>query len=275
MNPIKLPRIKLDEIDNVYIYLHRLFDDYHGQPLSRDSCHRLADLICSSVRPFVALDSEVAQTILQYEGRVLSARASQVIVRQLAARIDDLRKGPLQPFERPIRDEWVPMEVERMEPCLWKEEDEGYILHLFCLAGHPSGHLLQKKVPETWLAWLAYQIGFSRRLPYTYEPEMFIGLRFWGYLLAEESEGHGILNFEKWDISPALRKYNRVIILRRSRLDLGLDDYDEEGRKLIHSCPFDFEHYCSDCSVDVNDCVASYNRDLRSEIARDRREAGI
>jgi len=257
----------------------QLFGEYYGQPLSRDACHRLADLICKSIEFLRGVRNTVVQTVLQYEGAVLSRRRARILARQLAARDSDLKKGPLQPFERPIRDEWVPMEVSRTEPCVWREDEEGYILHLFCLAGHPAGHLLQKKVPETWLAWLAYQIGFSKKVPYTYEPEMFIGLRFWGYLLAEESEGSGLLTFERWDISLKFRKYNRTIILRRSRLDLGLDDYDgETGRKLEHSCPFDFEHYCSECSVDVNDCVASYNRDVLNDGAArgvDRRETGV
>lgn len=251
----KLPKVDLAQLETLHLDFFRMFQRHIGQPLEGGLCRRLAMNI------HYALDSDpeaVFQTLMQYQGRELSTYWCRLLSWQLVGRRAELQAGPLQLFEHPIRDEWVPMEILSLRPCIWRTDQNGQYLDFHCLSGHPAGHTLSKKFPENWLAWLAYRIGYSRRLRYEYEPEEMTGLRFWGYLRAVEDSEE--LDFDEWDVDRQCKQYNQRILKRRRRFDVDLDRMTETQAE-EYSCPFDHDHYCSECTRSVTECMASMNRE--------------
>jgi hypothetical protein len=248
-----LPRIGVTKLEKLHGAFLRLVRGFEGKELAGDDCYVLGEMIGRFLR---GCDSDlVFQTLLQYSGRVLNDRLMDLLGRQFVARLKELRAGVLQPFSAPVRDEWVPMEVFETRACVWQDTKPGIILKLYCLAGHPAGHFLEKKVPERWLAYLAYKIGFTVRTQYDYNPFNFVGLRFWGYLLAQEPP-RDFLDFEDWKIDGSMKKHNKTIIAKRMRFDI-----DEEKRGAICSCAFDYDHYCSECAQSIHTCIAAPSRE--------------
>lgn len=254
----KLPRNQLQAVDSLHLELLDLFQKFVGQELTAELCKRLAYNLQFLLGPSSERDL-IFQTLMQYERRMLTARQADILARQLAARKRELEDGVLQLFEELVREEWVAMEVYRVEKCAWRETQAGVLLSLYCLNGHPAGHILQKKFPEPWMAWLAYQVGYSRRLPYDYEVKCFTGLRFWGYLVASKWNPRE-LDFRDWSVDTKTKKYNQQILRRRLRLDLDLESVREDTLGQ-YSCPFDKYIYCSDCRCTVHECSASYIRE--------------
>jgi hypothetical protein len=189
-------------------------------------------------------------TFLQYANRPVDERFARVLARQLAARAKTLTRGPLLAYERPVKPEWVYLEVTGLKAALWRGEKSGVDLQLDALSGHPAGNLLHLKVPISWLSFLAYRIGFSRRVRYDDEPRLFVGLRFLGYLKPRLDSTEP--DFEDWFIDKQCKKHNVQIIKLRTRFS-----YEKA------ECPFDFSHDCWSCTKDVASCPASY---LRSQI---------
>ncbi len=250
----RLPRLPLAEYDALHADFVRMFRKHHDSSLTRELCHVLAHNLHFAFDTDVLVD-DIFQTLLQYVGHPLDDRWSDILARQLVARQKELRLGVLQLYERPSRDEWVPIEVRRLTPCVWREDRNGQFMELYCLGGHPAGHTLKKKVPEAWLSYLAYKVGFSRNMPYDQDPYMFVGLRFWAYLQAAR-RGANDLDFEEYQLGSQLRSHNRLIIARRSRFDFRPGSEPRDC-----SCPFDLDCYCSDCTHSVDECVASYLRE--------------
>jgi len=245
----KLPRLRLGTIDKTHDRAVESMGRFSGRYLTREICKPLAMsfslLLNSEETP------DIYGTLVQYEGMMLTPEWIDLVSRQLVARKEELGGGPLRLFERPIRDEWVPLEVYSIKPCVWRDNDPGQMLQFYCLAGHPAGHHLQKKLPERFLSYMAYKIGFSRRIQFDHDPLQMIGLRFWGYLLADTEESSD-LSFENWDVSNDVLKHNRTIIKLRNRFELDTED---------DTCPFALDHYCSECPRSVNECPAAIHRE--------------
>lgn len=250
----RLPSISLASVDSQHVDFVRMFRNYHNQRLTRELCHILAHNVHFALGEAYLVDN-IFQTLLQYVGEPLDDQWTDILARQLAARKEELKGGVLQLYECPLREEWVPLEVYSLIPSVWRETRDAQILNLYCLAGHPAGHRLQKKLPESWLAYLAYQIGFSSRFRYEYEPTEFIGLRFWGFM-KRPARGREELDFEQYKASGQLEEHNRLIIARRQRFNFQPDALPRNC-----SCPFDLDCYCSDCRHPVEVCVASYDRE--------------
>jgi len=252
----KLPRNKLGDIDFFHDDFIKLFHHHAGERLSPDLCKRLAWNIEGAVD---ASRNHVYQTLMQYEGRVLNDRWCNLLSRQVVARLGELKSGVLQLFDRPIREEWVALEVYQVDACEWGDNQPGVLMNLYALTGHPAGHVLQKKFPESWLSFLAYRIGYSRRIQYDQEPHMLTGFRFWGYLKPSQRDPNE-LEFDDWQIDAKLKKANQSIIKLRHRFDMEPERIPD-GKEDEYSCPIDSESYCSECSCSVRECCAAYNRE--------------
>ncbi len=201
------------------------------------------------------------QTFLQYTGRDITDAFARLLAMQVSARRDELSRSPLVAFDRPTLAEWIAMEIKRVEEAEWVTKDgakAGVELTMLVLSGRPAGHLLRRKFPATWLAGFAYQLGFSRKFQYDYDPRHFLGLRFWGFLQPQEDSQD--LVFVDYAMGPKpkdetkkptgeLVKHNRQIIKLRTR-------FDHEAAE----CPFTRDHPCFDCEVKASQCIASPNR---------------
>jgi len=256
----KLPRVKLDELDYLHEDLVSMFLRFEGKKLTPELCLRLARNLSFALEGGVNVD-HAFQTLMQYENKELNKHWSSLLARQVVARQYELAGGPLQLFDkRPVRDEWVALEIMSSKPCDWRGKPAGIELTFYCLTGHPAGHLLAKKFPENWIAYLAYRIGFSRRLRYNYETWTLEGLRFFGYLLGAKRDPAD-LDFEDWVVNPAVKRANQLIIKKRQRFEVETGGMSEDKQQ-EYSCPFDLEIYCSDCRHSTNECIAVPRRGL-------------
>jgi hypothetical protein len=191
------------------------------------------------------------ETIHQYCTKVLDDEFIRLLALQLVSRRDELKKGPLTLFSCPIKAEWVALELAGISESRWRDKEPGATLKLFAFSGHPAGHRLTKKVPERWLNFLAYQVGFTRRRRYEGFQWTLIGTRFWGYLVPDEKAD--ILNFSAWFVTPAFLKMNREIIAFRTRhnQNTGVDKPE---------CPHGHDWDCDQCPQKENACPGSIHR---------------
>jgi hypothetical protein len=196
------------------------------------------------------------QTLLQYADKPLSVGLCHTISRQLAVRRSELGSSVIQACPAPVYNEWIPVEIYRMDKCSWMDGKPGVSISMYCLGSSVAGNMLVKRVPESWVSFLAYNIGFNRRLQYDYNPKQLIGLRIWSYVIPNP-EKPDLMDFADWGIDPQMRKHNRAIILKRNRFEI-----EDDGSGNC-SCPFDYEHYCHDCSKTSCDCIASIIRGMK------------
>ena len=199
----------------------------------------------------------VGQTLLQYLGEKLSTRTISLLVSQLAARHDELASGPIAKFSiANVVQEWVSLEILGLQQAIWRETKPGIQLKLECLSGTPAGHIFDRKLPLTWLNYLAYQIGFSRRMTYPDDqPWLFQGLHFWGSMVKLEDKLE--LDFVDFAVSNGMKKHNKDILKLRLRYEL---DGDIE-------CPSGFDHECSSCQVSYKQCPAAPRHALQLQQA--------
>ncbi len=190
-------------------------------------------------------------TMLQYTGSKVTLAFCKRVSLQLAARQDELRKGPIIYFQRPTKAEWVPLEIQSLQTCMWHSkagDRAGIEFVMLALGGHPAGHLLRRKFPLAWLGFMARKVGFGRRVQWDDEPQHFLGLRFFGFLKPREDSTD--LEFSDWEVPPKLRKYNYQIIKLRTRFDYELAE-----------CPRNLQHYCWQCPHKRSQCMASTQLD--------------
>jgi hypothetical protein len=240
----KLPRLKVDDIQLTRHSIQHLMRQRLGETLTPRTLTGIGQGIAE------ILDSNkpehVIQTMIQYSGRALDQQLLDTLTGQIAGRESSLSEGPLVAYQRPTRAEWIAVEVQSLKPVLWQEDKPGVQFMLHCFNGHPAGHQVKHRFPESFLYYFAYRLGFSRRVEFDGDARHFIGLRFWGFMrpLPDSEE----VRFEEWDLCPAFRKHNRGIIYLRTR-------HDAENPKA--ECPHDYEHHCFECSVRRTECRAS------------------
>ena len=168
---------------------------------------------------------------------------------QLASRVDELMRGPIAPFTKPTHDQWVPLEVTKVAYSDSRDHRVNAILSMRALSCQPAGYTLSRDFSPGYLRFLAYQIGFSRKLEYDEDIRHFIGLQFWLHL-QRGAEDEPRLQFNAWQVSPWMLKHNRTIIKLRTRFVV--DDSPE--------CPHEHQHECWDCQECVSSCPASIKR---------------
>lgn len=227
---------------------------YQGLTVSADVARAIAARISTY------FDDEVSfafmfETLHQYRGATLDSDFIQKLALQLVARRRELQEGPLALFTKPIKEEWVALELTDTVETAWRGTEAGHILKLFVFSGHPAGHRLEKKVPTPWLNFLAYQVGFTRSRRYDCLPWTLIGTRFWGYLVPDEKAD--VLNFTAWFVTPAFLKMNRAIIAFRTRFNpnTGIDKPE---------CPYGHDWDCDQCHQKENECQGSLHRHWRT-----------
>ncbi len=239
-----LPTINVDKLARTAQDLRELFEVRIGQVVTHEMGLRwardvsvLLDLPSKSVNNLV-------ETFRQYVDTKVDRPFVSLLADQLAARERELTTGPLIGFVQPTKREWVPVEVLNVTSDVWRDDKPASLFVMRALGGHPAGHILTRKFPNTWLNFLAYRVGFSRRIQYDFESRHFIGLRFWGFVVPQE--GSTEIVFEDLNISPSFKKANQRIIKLRTR-------FDYEAAE----CPNDFQHTCFECTIEKSQCPAA------------------
>ena len=230
--------------------LQRMLSRYRNESMSIEVARAMAS------RVVTYFDDEVSypflvETLIQYKGGLMDEAFLQTLALQLVSRREELDRAPLTLYHKPIRSEWVALELIGTQETTWRDNERGIALELFALNGHPAGHTLTKKVPENWLNFLAYQVGFSRTRRYGFEPWTLIGVKFWGYLVPDAKAD--TLNFAAWFVTPAFVKMNREIIRLRTRFNPNTGVEKPE-------CPQGHAETCDQCNEKEQVCLASIHR---------------
>jgi len=247
-----VPRVPLPRLS--YPKLVKLTGDVHSalkllpNPVTCESIVRHADTIHDAVD--AGTKAAIVDSLLPYCGEIDDEKR-MLIARQLAGRRDELRTGPIMQFYRPTHDQWVPLEVTSVTHAKWRDDKPGADLRMLGLAFQPAGHLLSKLFPSAFFRFLAYKIGFSRRIQYDDDVRHIVGLRFW-LQLKKATDDSPQLEFDQWDMSPWMMRHNKQIIALRTRFEYERDDTPE--------CPAGHTDYCWGCKEPLKTCPASMIR---------------
>ena len=253
----------LKKVEKFSAKLYDAFIPFENTIISKDIAKQLAlraDFIFEKMEIF----NNVFPMILQFESKLLTAEVADTLSRQIAARVVELEARVVPVFQGIIVPEWTPLEIIDIKEATWKEDQKGQQFSFLCLSGTAAGHVIVRKFPEKWLAYLAYQIGFNKRMNYNYEPKVFLGLRISGLLIASQRD-EGQTDIQEWRISAHMKKRNVGILKLRTRYD----KLHKEGPE----CPNGLDNDCSECMKTSKQCDASYIRINNGRHSMDERAA--
>jgi hypothetical protein len=253
-----VPRRKLSGLLATQGELYRVFSAVMGEQLLP---HRIPGLVqrITLVIGWGGSPDTITETLRQFGGRVMDHKLARQLSFVFSAREDELHGGPIVVLENPQVSEWVAVEVQAVEEVGFQTKTgtkPGVEFTMLIMTGHSAGQIVCRKFPLSWLGYLAYQVAFSRRIRYDYNPKHFLGLRFWGFV---EQKGDQEWRFLDVAIGPRpknpeskvkpggeLLKHNRAIVKLRTRFEFHKAE-----------CPHDYTHECFDCPVEKRDCQAS------------------
>jgi hypothetical protein len=246
-----LPKLRLPEI----VHRRQWVGEILGKGLSQGEEVTAAVVRYLAVELNTASNDELSfeavfETLIQYRGQRFDTGFVELLAAQIAGRYDEIRQGALALYSRPERKEWVALEIQQLVPCVWRDNRPGQQITLYALNGHPAGHTLVQRVPESWLSFLAYRIGFTKRYRYPEEPWMLTGLRLWGYIVPADDAS---LVFEQWQICKPMKEWNSLALRRRLRYCRPREAPEAD------QCPFDFEIECNECQKRRTECPAAIN----------------
>jgi len=276
----RLPKIKLEKLDLQHKAMVETLLQVAPERMTPWFAKRFAK-VYGDITKQSHREPLVMQTMLQYLADKVDLPFIDRCCRQLLGRTNELESGPLLPFVKPIQLEWVPFEIVSLSKATWNENKPGQLMTVYCLAGSPAGHRLPKKLPEAWLRFIAYKIGYTRKINYPDdEPWQLIGLRFWG-LVIPVTEERSTLDFSDWAIDAQMKKSNAGIIAKRNRHLLDdpegptAQECDEDPDLKVpkHACPLRLDHYCSACPHTLAACEASIHRERFSDRRRSQLDA--
>lgn len=255
-----VPRWKLDELLGVQADLYRLFLSCEGKVLLDHQLPGWAQQIAMAMK-WLGPVEPIRDTLQQYLGKTIDKRVARVLSFTFAAREHELHRGPIPALGNPMVPEWVAVEILDVQETTWASKAgivAGAEFTMLAMTGRCAGQILQRKFPVAWLGYLAYQVAFSRRIQYDYNPKHFLGLWFWGYVQPRDDDWQFIdiavgprTNRKGEDAKPGgpILKRNRTIVALRTRFEHGKVD-----------CPEGFDHDCFDCTVDKMHCPATPKR---------------
>jgi hypothetical protein len=158
---------------------------------------------------------------------------------RISGNIDLLTHGrPVIPWTMQIRDEWVPVQIIRVEQA-HRHYRPGYLFHCRALAGSPCPLVFEQFLSRGSCAGIARTVGFNSVTPYT-NGLHFTNLRMWvGVEAARSAEAP---QFQQVDCSAAMKAHNKKLIAIRTR---------------AQPCPRNFSHLCEHCEIGYDECPAA------------------
>ena len=221
--------------------VERALRQYYSQPVDVD---RLTRSIMAILPQGVRYD-QIFESVRYLAGHTLDELESIRLAWRLAGNLPALKDGkPVSPWTVQHADEWVPLQILRIQRTRNAKDKLGYSVTSRVMAGTPA----PLKVNSFWgvraVHFVASVLGFSKhwhRYPFTVADEL-VGLRFFGLIEAARSRGRP--EFHEIECPDSLIKWNRESILKL-RLRVGL------------KCPMNFEHECHQCALGYDRCAAA------------------
>ncbi len=253
-----VPRMKLGGLLATQQALYSSFCNHLGDELLPHKLPGLCQRIVLTLG-WGGSPDHIMETLRQFGGRKLDQKLAYQLSFLFSSREGELHRGPIVVVESFVTPEWIAVEIRGVEEVGFQTKHgvkPGVEFTMLIMTGHLAGQVVQRRFPTSWLAYLAYQVAFSRRLRYDYNPKHFLGLRFWGYVDPNVGQEW---RFTDVAIGPSpkdpesktkpggeLLKHNRQIVKLRTRFDFNKAE-----------CPYEYPHECFDCTVEKCNCIAS------------------
>lgn len=187
----------------------------------------------------------VFESVRVLAGSRLTDNDGIVTAWRLAGNVNRLKQGyPVNAWTSQEFDEWVPVQVLRMQKTRNRYNKVGYDATLRVLAGTPCAMKIYTFWTQTALPIVAGKIGFSPsygKYPFSGGAE-FVNLQFLVRIEAERSQVQPRF-FEVSCSNSMITRNRRDILKLRMRLD-------------GHNCPLSFSHDCWQCAVGYERCTA-------------------
>lgn len=211
---------------------------YIGATLSGQVFKDIVEDIYAALPDTVSHDA-VFESTRSLAGNTLERKAAAEFAWRLAGNTDALIRGqPVIPWTIQIADEWVPVQVIRVDQT-HRNYRPGYLFQCRALAGSSCPMMFEQFLSRASCAGIARTVGFNRTMPYT-NGLHFTNLRMWVWVEAARSTD--MPQFQQVDCSSAMLQYNRRLISIRTR---------------VTQCPRNFAHLCEHCEIGYDECVAA------------------
>lgn len=199
----------------------------------------------------------VFETTRILAGRELSRRSAAEFAWRVAGNIGLLLRGqPVVPWTIQVGDEWVPVQIIRVESAN-RNYRAGYVFHCRALAGSSCPMVFEQFLSRAACAGIARTVGFNNTMPYT-NGLHFVNLRMWAGVEAARSTD--MPQFQQVDCSPSMREHNKKLLAVRTR---------------VRPCPRNFAHLCENCELGYTDCPAAiFPKRLEKRLCENCRETG-
>lgn len=241
------PRFALAEIerrrDRIY---EEVMQQRVGERLQLEQLQTLTNELRRLLPARIAYDT-VFESVRHLLGAPLTELEAAATAWRLAGNVPKLRAGePASPWTRQNCNEWVPLQILRVDAHKSPRGKHGAMLRCRALAGSPCPSTLTAFWTHSLTKAMAIRLGFSRpwgRYPYRGQLDL-VGLRFLGELDRLRSQHAPV--FYEVTVPPVLTSWNREHVLKvRCRVD---------------PCPRGYIHQCAACAVGYVNCPAGTHR---------------
>lgn len=239
---MKVPTFNLKRIFNLRTSIYdAIRQDLIGIELYNHDVKNLADRLLRVI-PGPISQLTMFESVRGLERQILTDEQIRRLAWLWAANCNRLQAGvPVTAWQTPGIEEWVPVQVMRVEPYRASKAGAGRVLFTFRILGGTAASLeIQKPFKASSLPVIAREIGFTRRFRrYPYQTYFhFVGLRFLVKLDPAKATDTAPSFFHVHG-SPNLTAFNRKILAVRLR------------RK---PCPRKYNSPCKTCAVGYVNC---------------------
>jgi hypothetical protein len=219
------------------IFTHAL-QPHIGSQIVANAIQDVADAVMHYL-PATASRDALFESIRLIAGTPLTRTLAKELAWRLAGNVDLLIEGqPVRPWVRQLKDEAVPVRVERMR-LAHKRDKQGWTLFCRALAGTPCPTMFPQFFSKRSCYVISRAIGFTGNYVFS-TPLHFVGLVFVANIEAEKS--HETPYFQTISNTSGLLAQNRSKIEVRCR---------------VKPCPRGFTHACDKCWLGYNECPAA------------------
>jgi hypothetical protein len=231
-------RFSLQRILKLRDKLIQALRPYLDKHIVGETVSDLAEDVYNALPPFTSHDAGF-ETCRCLAGTQLTMATAAEFAWRIAGNLDNLLNGvPVVPWSRQLTDEWLPVQVLRLDPA-YKRGKNGFMARFRVLAGSYCPGIFEQFLSQASCAAIAYAVGFSRTRPYTYSAHL-TNLRF--AVLVEAARSAEQLYFKEIDCPAAMKAHNIELIDIRVR---------------NKPCLFNYDHMCESCSEGYITCPAA------------------
>jgi hypothetical protein len=233
-----IKRFSLQRIFKLRDKLIQALRPYLDKNVIGETVRDLTEDVYNALPPFTSHDA-VFETCRTLAGTRLTMAAAAEFSWRIAGNLDNLLNGiPVIPWSRQIEDEWLPVQVLRLDPAHVRGKS-GFMARFRVLAGSYCPGIFEQFLTRASCAAIARAIGFSRTRPYMCGAHL-TNLRFAVFIEAARSTEQ--LYFKDIACPASMKSHNIELIDIRVR---------------NKPCLFNYDHMCESCAEGYITCPAA------------------